>query len=414
MQTSLKPEFLATEVGQEADAILRSCVHCGFCTATCPTYQLLGDELDSPRGRIYQIKQVLEGNADGRDALTHLDRCLVCRSCETTCPSGVRYHRLLEIGIQVIEAEHPRTGLDQIKRKLLLSVVPYPARFNPLLKIGQAIRPLLFGELKRAIPAPRKSGRLPRQTHTRRMLILEGCAQTGIAPSINASARRVLDQVGIGLVSAAKAGCCGAMHQHMNQAEQAKAMARQNIDAWWPEIESGAQAIIMTASGCGTQVKDYATILSDDPDYADKARRVSDLCQDLTEIVLALESEQIRQLCNAVKTSTLDASNKPRRVAVHTPCSLQHGQGIKGKIEALLQQAGYPLATVQNGHLCCGSAGAYSLLQTDIADQLKQQKLKDLQGDKPDLIVTANIGCLTHLDSAAAVPVHHWIELLDA
>ncbi|MCB1735591.1 MAG: glycolate oxidase subunit GlcF [Gammaproteobacteria bacterium] len=403
MQTSIDPNLLQTAAGKEAEAILRSCVHCGFCTATCPTYQLLGDELDGPRGRIYQIKQILEGAEPALTTQAHLDRCLACRSCETTCPSGVRYHRLLEIGKAELERRQPRSLAERIKRRVMLSVIPYPTRFTPLLRLGQMARPLMPPALKRRIPAWKTPGRVPTRPHNRTMLVLNGCAQSGIAPNINAAATRVLDRLGIRLQGAPEAGCCGAMHHHMNDEATGLGMARRNIDAWWPMIEAGAEAIVMTASGCGTQVKEYGELLADDPDYADKAIKVSSLTRDLSEI---LSEEDLGGL-------RLNGSHQPS-VAFHTPCSLHHGQQLNGRVEGILGQLGFTLTLVRDAHLCCGSAGAYSMLQPEIAGQLRKRKLTALLGGKPTRIATANIGCLTHLASGTDVEVLHWIELLDS
>lgn len=401
MQTSLDPKLSQTPEGAEAEAILRSCVHCGFCTATCPTYQLLGDELDGPRGRIYQIKQILEGAAPGTATQAHLDRCLACRSCETTCPSGVRYHRLLEIGKAELERHQPRPMWDRMMRRAMLSVIPYPSRFTPLLRLGQMLRPFMPGAIRRRIPAWKKAGALPDTTHSRTMLVLAGCAQSGIAPNINAAAARVLDRLGVRLLSAPEAGCCGAMHHHMNEAAIGLDMARRNIDAWWPLIEAGAEAIVMTASGCGTQVKEYGELLADDPDYGDKAKRVSAMTRDLAEI---LANEDLSTLGRI--------GDGQASVAFHTPCSLQHGQQLNGVVEAILTDLGFDLRAVADGHLCCGSAGAYSMLQPAIAGQLRERKLDALTVNAPARIATANIGCLTHL-AGGDTEVHHWIELLD-
>ncbi|MCP5142260.1 MAG: glycolate oxidase subunit GlcF [Gammaproteobacteria bacterium] len=401
MQTSLDPTLSQTPAGQEAESILRSCVHCGFCTATCPTYQLLGDELDGPRGRIYQIKQILEGAEPSATTQEHLDRCLACRSCETTCPSGVRYHRLLEIGKAELERRQPRPLFERIRRGAMLKVIPHPARFTPLLRLGQLVRPLLPAGMKRGIPAYQSAGPRPTTRHARTMLVLDGCAQSGIAPRINAAAARVLDRLDISLRSAPNTGCCGAMHHHMNDEATGLDMARRNIDAWWPLIEAGAEAIVMTASGCGTQVKEYGELLADDPSYRDKAERVSALTRDLSEVLAGEDLGKLGQ-----------PGHGQASVAFHTPCSLQHGQKLNGVVEGVLARLGFELRAVAEGHLCCGSAGAYSMLQPDIAGQLRDRKLNALTVNQPARIATANIGCLTHL-AGGDIKVLHWIELLD-
>lgn len=392
MQTQLSPEFISSAQGLEADAILRKCVHCGFCNATCPTYQLKGDELDGPRGRIYLIKQMLEGGETGSATLTHLDRCLTCRSCETTCPSGVEYGDLLEIGREVAEAKRPMH--QRVVRWGLLQVLTRPKLFAVALKLAR-----LF---KRFSPSPlvgegRGEGvAWPSTQHPRQMLILEGCVQPQLAPNINAAAAKVLDKLGISLMHAENAGCCGALPQHLSAPEQAKTMMRQNIDAWWPHIEAGVEAIVMTASGCGVQVKDYGRFLQDDAAYAAKAARVAALTKDIAEV---LQQEDLNKL-----------QLSPRKVAYHAPCSLQHGQKLPGLVEGILQTLGFELSLATNPHLCCGSAGTYSLLQPAIANQLRDDKLKAL-GDAT-IFATANIGCLTHLQSGTSKKVVHWLELL--
>ncbi len=402
MQTALADFVRDTAQGREADAILRTCVHCGFCNATCPTYQILGDELDGPRGRIYLIKQALEGAEVTRRTLTHLDRCLTCRNCETTCPSGVRYGALLEIGRHLVEQKVRRPWPDRMARWTLRKIIPYPARFTPLLRLGQAIRPLLPPSLKRAVPPYQRAAAWPVARHARTMLVLEGCVQPGIAPGINAAAAGVLDKLGISLIRAPAAGCCGAASHHTSGTDEALGFVRKNINAWWPHIEAGCEAIVMTASGCGVHVKDYGHLLAHDPGYAHKARRVSELTKDLSEI---LAGEDL---------SALPPTPAGGNIAFHSPCTLQHGQKLTGVVEQILRARGYTLTPVPDAHLCCGSAGTYSILQPEIAQPLRAAKLRALQSGYPDLIVTANIGCLTHLRGGAAVPVRHWVELLAA
>ncbi len=400
MQTNLADFIRETPQGREADRILRACVHCGFCTATCPTYQLLGDELDGPRGRIYQIKQVLEGAEATATAQQHLDRCLSCMSCMTTCPSGVDYHRLLDIGREVVDERVERPAADRLRRWMLRKVLPFPGRVAPLVKLGQAVRPLVPAALKEKVPPRQTAKAVERQPRARRMLILDGCVQPAMTPRTNVTAAAVLDSLGVSVISAAGAGCCGALSQHLTAPEEARAFMRANIDAWWPHVEDGAEAVITTASGCGVLVKDYGHHLRDDPAYADKAARISELTRDLCEVV---QPEDV----TALKTSA------PKRIAFHPPCTLQHGQKLKGLVERLLVAAGFELVPVADAHMCCGSAGTYSILQADLSQQLLGRRLDALQAGTPELIVTANIGCQLHLLSKADVPVMHWIELFE-
>lgn len=407
MQTSLADFIRATPEGQEADRILRSCVHCGFCNATCPTYQLLGDELDGPRGRIYLIKQMLEGAEVSHRTLTHLDRCLTCRNCETTCPSGVRYGALLEIGREQAERRIDRPRWQRVQRWVIRRILPYPLRFTPLLRLGQFFRPLLPRALKQKIPPfrnialPLKGEDIPATTSKRTMLVLEGCAQPALAPNINAAAARVFERLGIRLFSVAEAGCCGAACHHTSGVEEGLDQARRNVDAWWPHLEAGCEAIVMTASGCGVHVKDYGHLLRDDPAYRHKAKRVAEVTRDIGEI-LAKEDLSILRL----------NVNSGRRLAVHSPCTLQHGQKLGGVVEKILLELGFKLMPVAESHLCCGSAGTYSLLQPALSSRLRKRKLEALKVSQPEVIVTANIGCLAHLQAGTALPVQHWIELL--
>jgi len=408
MQTHLADFIRDTPEGLEADAILRKCVHCGFCNATCPTYQLLGDELDGPRGRIYLIKQVLEGAAPTGKTQLHLDRCLTCRACETTCPSGVEYGRLVDIGRELVEQRVPRGPADAAWRRALMTVIPRRGVFGPLLKLGQWTRAALPSALKRKVPPPQAQPTpWPVRSHGRRMLVLEGCVQPSLSPATNAAAARVLDRLGIALARAPGAGCCGAVSYHLNARDEALATMRRLIDAWWPHIEQGAEAIVITASGCGVMVKDYGHALAHDPAYAEKAKRVSDLARDISEVVIAEKSKLIALVPRA-------SSLAPRRrVAFHAPCTLQHGMRIKGSVEALLAELGYDLTPVPDAHLCCGSAGTYSILQPDLSQRLLQNKIIALSGGAPAAILTANIGCQAHLQTATALRVRHWIETLD-
>jgi len=408
MQTNLAPFIRDTADGKEAEAILRKCTHCGMCTATCPTYQLLYDELDGPRGRIYLIKQTLEGATPTPKTQLHLDRCLTCRSCETTCPTGVRYGRLLEIGRDVVERQVGRTPTEAGRRRLLRSVVPSRRLFSPLLALGQLVLPLLPQDLQRKVPAaaaPPKAWPTIRRART--MLLLESCAQASVSPATNVATARVLDRLGITLVPVPSAGCCGAVSLHLSAQEEARAFMRRNIDAWWPRIEAGAEAIVSTASGCGITVKDYAHLLAHDPAYADKAKRVSALAKDISEII---EPE-----AEAFRARIPDHASSPirQRIAFHAPCSLQHGMKHQGRVEALLASLGCSLTDVPNPHLCCGSAGTYSILQPELSRRLLANKIAALTSGNPTAILTANIGCQMHLQSATNLPVRHWIEALD-
>lgn len=405
MQTHLADWLKGTPAGQEADAILRKCVHCGFCLATCPTYQLLGDELDSPRGRIYLIKQVAEGSAVSVKTQTHLDRCLTCRNCETTCPSGVQYGRLVDIGRNIVEQRVARGFGQRLLRWTLRVTLPRRWLFEPALRLGQLLRPLLPRALREKIPERQAERAWPVATHPRRMLILEGCVQPGLAPNINAAAARVLDKLGISLQRVAQAGCCGALSYHLNAQEDGMTYMRRNIDAWWPHIEAGIEAIVITASGCGAMVKEYGHVLWHDQRYAQKAERISSLARDIGEI-LAAAGERYPRLAQAQRLAG-------RKIAFHAPCTLQHAMKLTNLVEPLLRKAGAQLTYVRDAHLCCGSAGTYSILQPALARRLRDNKLAALHADDPDTIVSANIGCLTHLQSGAETPVRHWIELID-
>jgi glycolate oxidase iron-sulfur subunit len=418
METHLADFIRDTRAGREAEAILRKCVHCGFCTATCPTYQLLGDELDGPRGRIYLIKQLLEtGAATGRTRL-HLDRCLSCRSCETTCPSGVQYSRLLDIGRELVETRAPRRGMDRLTRALLRHFLPRRWLFDPAMRVGQMLRPLLPPGLRARVPERRDPGTRPAPRHARRMVLLAGCVQPTMAPGINTATARVFDRIGISLVEVqgrSGAGCCGALRYHLDDVAGARDDARRNIDAWWPLLEAGCESIVMTASGCGVQVRDYAHLLADDPRYAARAARVALATRDVAEALAAEKTALLGRLRDsAVAADTTDtAGTIPRRVAFHAPCTLQHGQNIRGTVEELLTAAGFELTAVADAHLCCGSAGTYAVLQPEISTRLRDGRLAALAADGPEVIASANIGCIVHLQGGSAVPVRHWMELID-
>ncbi len=401
MKTELNIAILSASEIKTADKILRSCVHCGFCNATCPTYQLLGNENDGPRGRIYLIKQMLEGGKVSQATQLHLDRCLTCRNCETTCPSGVEYAQLLDIGRKSIEILSPRSTKERTRRKLLRTILPYKRRFSPLLKTGQILKPFLPKSIKNKIPPSVTKGKAPISQHKRKMLILDGCIQPSISPDTNQATARVLHKLGISLIKTKKAGCCGAVSQHLSAEDEALVFMKKNIDAWWTSIESGAEAIITTASGCGVMLKDYAHYLKDDADYAEKAQRVSALSKDISEIIA---NEDLSLLGKPVNT---------QKISWHPPCTLQHGQKINGVVEKILQQCGYNLPVVKDQHLCCGSAGTYSILQPSISKKLQVNKINTLLENNPETIVTANIGCQTHLQEVSKIPVIHWIHLLD-
>jgi glycolate oxidase iron-sulfur subunit len=404
MQTNLADFIKNMREGEEAEAILRKCVHCGFCTATCPTYQLLGDELDGPRGRIYLMKQVLEGKPATAKTQLHLDRCLTCRNCESTCPSGVQYGRLLDIGRKIVEQQVPRPLPERIVRTALKEALPRKWLFTPAMKAGQLVRPLLPKVLQNKVPEKQNAGRWPTTQYARKMLLLDGCVQPAMAPNINAATARVLDALGVQLVMAPKAGCCGAIRFHLNDQEGGLDDMRNNIDAWWPHVEAGVEAIVMTASGCGVTVKEYGHLLAHDETYAAKAKRISELTKDVSEILPAFEAELQTKLNGKIKA----------RVAYHPPCTLQHGQQIRGKVEGVLRAVGVDVHLCADSHLCCGSSGTYSVLQPELSYQLRDNKLANLEETRPEMIVSANIGCLTHLQSGTEKPVKHWIELVDS
>lgn len=412
MQTHLAPEFRDTPDGQAAEAILRACVHCGFCTATCPTYQLLGDELDGPRGRIYLMKQVLEGATPTRATQLHLDRCLTCRNCESTCPSGVRYGELVDIGRRVVEAKVERPAAERATRWLLKEGLTSPL-FAPAMKLGQFVRPLLPGALKAKVPPRTVAGahRWPTRSHPRKVLMLLGCVQPAMMPNINSATARVLDAAGIQTLVADEAGCCGAIRLHLADHEGGLADMRRNIDAWWPLVEGltdagRVEAIVMNASGCGVTVKEYGQALAHDPDYAEKARRISELTKDLSEL--------LPELVPALKARLGARGGAPVPLAYHPPCTLQHGQQLRGGVETHLAALGFDVQKAPvDSHLCCGSAGTYSVLQPELSLQLRDRKLKALAPVAADTIVSANIGCIQHLQSGSSRPVRHWVEVLD-
>ncbi len=402
MQTRLDPRIQQREYAETVNTILRKCVHCGFCNATCPTYQLLGDELDGPRGRIYQMKQFFEGEPANAEMMLHLDRCLTCRSCETTCPSGVQYSHLLEIGREAIEEEYQRPWFDRFQRKAILQFILSGWPFRLSIRLGQLFRGLMPSSLRSSIPARQPAISRARGNHERKVLMLAGCVQGALTPNTNILANNLLDSLGIEVIEIPPRFCCGSAASHTSAAELGRKQAKLLIDAFWPHIENGAEAIVINATGCGVSIRDYARLFADDPDYASKAERVSALYCDLVEMV---ERELER----------IPTRNAPmKRVAVHTPCTMQHGLKLSGRVERILEHCGYQICRIEEAHLCCGSAGTYSMLQKDISTRLRDNKLRALSVDQPDVIASANIGCQVQLGGNAEVPVVHWIELLQA
>ena len=422
MQTNLADWIKDTPRGQEADAILRACVHCGFCTATCPTYQLLGDELDGPRGRIYLIKQMLEGEPVSKRTQLHLDRCVTCRSCETTCPSGVKYGRLVDIGRAVVDEKVGRGPVEKTWRRFLSWGLTSGTPFATAVGLGRMVRGVLPLSLRRKIPAEIAPGPWPVATHSRRMLLLKGCVQPSLLPRIDAATARVLDRAGISMLQIAESGCCGAVSHHLDFHDEAMTFVKRNIDAWWPLIEAGAEAIVVNASGCAVMVKDYGHLLRFDASYAERAAKVSALAKDISEIVMAewerlapiiASSAEARRALETTSASAPGSTGIAPRAAFHSPCTLQHGQQIRGPVEQVMRALGFTLTPVADAHLCCGSAGTYSILHPDISNRLKESKLAALQAGEPIVIASANVGCITHLQSGTSTPVRHWIELLD-
>ena len=406
MQTNLAAEFKGTPEGSDAEAILRKCVHCGFCTATCPTYQLLGDELDGPRGRIYLMKQVLEGASVTRSTQLHLDRCLTCRNCESTCPSGVEYGRLIDIVRPIVDAKVERPAREKATRWLLKEGLTSPL-FAPAMKLGQALRPLVPAALKNKVPAApaARAHQWPTREHPRKVLLLMGCVQPAMMPNINSATARVLDAAGIQTLVADEAGCCGAIRTHLNDREGALSDMRRNIDAWWPRVDAVA-AIVMNASGCGVTVKEYGHALARDPAYAAKAARIAELTRDLSEL--------LPELVSALQPKLRLRKGVATQLAFHPPCTLQHGQQLRGGVEAHLKALGFTVQLAANeSHLCCGSAGTYSVLQPELAYRLRDRKLANLVPLQAQAIVSANIGCIQHLQSGTSTPVRHWVEVLD-
>ena len=400
MRAKIAGPLADTAAGAIAEQVLRACVHCGMCNATCPTYQLTGDELDGPRGRIYLMKQVLEGEPAGRLTQTHLDRCLGCRACETTCPSGVDYHALYDVAKIVVNAAAPRPWSERLARWAIRFACVDPRRLAILMAVGRRLGFALPQALRGKLAERSPPGPTPQPRHGRRMTLLGGCVQAAAAPTINAANRRVFDAVGIDLLESPAVGCCGALSFHTGAAEEGRALARRNIDAWCAELDAGAEAIVANASGCAAFIRDYPDILADDPAYAARARRVAEAVRDPVEILRANPPTAVR------------APRQPR-VAVHPPCTLRNGPGLADAPAQLLATLGFEPQPIGDAHVCCGSAGAYSLLQPKIARELRDAKIAALTGAEPQAILTANIGCLMHLAEASPVPVRHWIEAVD-
>jgi glycolate oxidase iron-sulfur subunit len=404
METHLADWIRSTPDGQEAESILRSCVHCGFCNATCPTYQILGDELDGPRGRIYQIKHMLEGGAATQSTLLHLDRCLTCMNCETTCPSGVRYGRLVEIGRNEAERRVERPANQKLKRAFWRALVTRHWLFAPLLKLARPLRTLLPQNLRTKIPPQHAPGTWPRNVHARKVILLRGCVQPALLPSIDAATARVLDVLGVQALVAADSGCCGAIDYHSDAREATVTKARRNIDAWWALLEAGAEHIVINASGCGAMIKDYAHLLREDAAYARKAERISAATRDIAEFLMPFAADLER----------LARAHAATRIAFHPPCTLQHTQKLRGVTEALLARLGAQLVPIPDAHLCCGAAGMYTLLQPKLSGELRARKLENIGRGQPQMILSANVGCLAHLQTGTPIPVRHWIEWVDA
>ena len=401
MQTHIPQSILDTPQGKEANDILRSCVHCGFCTATCPTYQELGDELDGPRGRIYLIKDMLEGGDVTKTTQKHLDTCLTCRACETTCPSGVAFAHLAEIGKAMVEDKVQRPLKQRLMRRLLVTVLPNRSLFGSLLAFARLFRPVLPSKLKKKIPKSQKTADFPKKEHLRKVLLIEGCVQPSMSPEIDVASAIVLDKLGIQTMRLLQAQCCGAVENHLNAKEAALKRVRLNIDLWMPFIELGVEAILSTASACALEIKEYAHMLKDDPEYAEKAKIISDKAKDIVQV---LSEEDLSQFKLA----------EAKRIAFHAPCTLQHGQKLNGSVESLLTGLGYALMPVAGAHLCCGSAGTYSMLQPELSETLRDHKVKSLEVHQPEIIATANIGCLHHIQTGTDMVVKHWVTLLQA
>lgn len=400
MRAQIGPRFASMDFASEAQSIVTRCVHCGFCNATCPTYQLTGDELEGPRGRIYLIKSLLEDGEVSVDTRKHLDQCLLCRNCETTCPSGVPYGSLLELVRPQVQALTATTPLQRLKRLALLSVVPKTRLFAALVALGRVFRPLLPTDLKRLIPPPRELLPVPKSSHARKVLLLRGCAEPGVNANIGRATAVVLDRLGFKVSVADNSGCCGALARHLGDEDAANRAAIRNIEAWWPSLEDGAEAVCASSSGCGLELTHYAALFAADERYASKARQITERSRDPLQLVIAQVGKLPQNLLSG------------ERIALQAPCTLQHGLRLGGELEGLLKQLGADLLPVAESHLCCGSAGTYSIMQPQQSKALRQRKLNHLERHQPTVIVTSNVGCQAHLEQQAKVPVKHWLELL--
>lgn len=412
MRLKLAPQFSDSTEALDAQRIIGQCVHCGFCTAVCPTYRLSGEELEGPRGRIYLMSSVLAGEPVSAVTRDHLDSCLGCRACESSCPSGVEYGRLLEIGQQAVEMRVPSPPWKRPLLKIALRTLMRPRSFAVTLWLGRVLRPLLPNFLKRHVPAKANGHSAPASIAAsgsvpRRMILLEGCVQPALMPNVNAATRRVLARFGIEAITVSSAGCCGALPLHGGEHELALDAIRRNVDAWWGLVEQGAEALVMTASGCGVTVRDYGRLLAHDPGYAERAARISALTRDVVEIVTA-EMQRDPSFASAVATA-----REAPRVAFHPPCTLLHGQRLGGAVESVLTHFGATVQPLAETGQCCGSAGTYSLRHPDVADALRKQRLEALEQGDPEEILSANVGCIAHLAAGTGVPVRHWIEWLD-
>lgn len=383
MQTKLAEQFKNSPQGKKADDILRSCVHCGFCLATCPTYQLSSNELDSPRGRIYLIKSALEDNEVSQNSLQYLDQCLTCRACESTCPSGVEYGQLADIGRELVEPH--RAWWQKLYRSSVRFFLTSPALFNtvaPFFKHSSINTPKITAD-----------------NATSRVLLLTGCVQPALAPTINHATNNILAKLGVEVIETPQSACCGALEHHLSAQDQALQQVKHNIDSWSELVESGVEAIISTASGCGVMIKDYKTLFEPNDPYYQKAMEISDKTKDIAEYLLGQDLSAL--------------SIKENNLSYHAPCTLQHGQKLPSIVEHVLAKTGYQVSPITDSHLCCGSAGSYSIFQPKISKQLRENKLQHLSASNPDVIVTANIGCLMHLSKGTNIPVKHWIELVN-
>lgn len=408
MKTNIINDLLQTHDGLEADKILRNCVHCGFCNATCPTYQLLGDELDGPRGRIYLIKQTLEGKTPTRQTQIHLDRCLTCRNCESTCPSGVQYSQLLNIGRAVVNKKVSRSIGEKSLHLLLRKTFLSPVTFSAMIKTGQLFRPFLPAAIKNSIPEKQKKVDFEKITHARKVLLVPGCVQTSLKPNIDTAAKIVLNKLNIECIAVPAAGCCGSLSHHLNAENEAIRIIKKNIDSWWPLVEAKSiEAICMTASGCGVAIKEYEQLLASDNNYADKAKTISALYRDPAEIV----SQELATLKSSDKNPLSSTTTQNKSVTFHPPCTLQHGMKINNLVEPILSECGFTVHSFKDKHLCCGSAGTYSITQKKLSQQLLSNKLENINKTECDFIATSNIGCQLHIQSGTSTPVKHWLEL---